>query len=172
VTDLLVGRVARAHGLGGELAVEVHTDEPEQRFALGAVLNARLRDGAARSLTVSGVRSHGARLLVRFDEVPTREVAEAMRGAQLFVDAEDLPLPEDPDEFYDHQLEGLTAVLADGTEVGTVTDVGRSPAGELLVIARTGGGETLVPFVRAIVPEVDLPGRRVVLDPPEGLLDP
>lgn len=172
MTDLLVGRVARAHGLGGELAVDVHTDAPDQRFAPGAVLSARLRDGAARELTVAVARSHGARLLVRFDEVPTREVAEQLRGAQLFVDAADLPPPEDPDEFYDHQLEGLTAVLADGTEVGTVTEIARAPGSELLVIARTGGGEALVPFVRAIVPEVDVAGRRVVLDPPEGLLDP
>jgi 16S rRNA processing protein RimM len=168
---LLVGRVAKAHGIGGELAVDVHTDEPDERFAPGAVLTARLRDRSVRTLTVSTARAHGTRLLVRFDEVPDRTAAEAVRGAQLLVDAADLPPSDDPDEFYDHELEGLTAVLADGTEVGRIREIARTPGSELLVIDRSEGDEVLVPFVRAIVPEVDVPGRRVVLDPPEGLLD-
>jgi 16S rRNA processing protein RimM len=170
-TLLLVGRIAKAHGIGGELAVDVHTDAPDERFVPGAVLNARLRDRSTRPLTVSTVRAHSGRLLVRFDEVADRTVAESLRGAQLLVDAADLPPTEDPDEFYDHELEGLAAVLADGTEVGRVREVAHSPGGELLVVDLTeGGGEALVPFVREIVPEVDLAGRRVVLDPPEGLL--
>jgi 16S rRNA processing protein RimM len=170
VTELLVGRVAKAHGISGELAVDVHTDAPEQRFAPGAVVNARLRDRTRRDLTVASVRPHASRLLVRFTEVADRTVAEALRGAQLLVDADDLPPDDDPDAFYDHELEGLTAVLADGTEVGVVREVARGPAGELLVLGRPDGTETLVPFVRQLVPEVDVPGGRVVLDPPEGLL--
>jgi 16S rRNA processing protein RimM len=119
---------------------------------------------------VSTVRVHATRLLVRFDEVPDRTVAESLRGAQLLVDAADLPPSDDPDEFYEHELEGLAAVLADGTEVGTVREIARSPGGELLVLDRPDGTEALVPFVREIVPEVDVKGGRVVLDPPEGLL--
>jgi 16S rRNA processing protein RimM len=168
--QLLVGRVAKAHGIAGELAVDIHTDSPDERFAPGAVLSARLRDRSVRSLTISTVRAHSGRLLVRFDEVPDRDAAEGIRGAQLLVDAADLPPSDDPDAFYDHELEGLTAVLADGTEVGTVKEIARSPGGELLVLKLQDGTEGLVPFVREIVPEVDVQGGRVVLDPPEGLL--
>jgi 16S rRNA processing protein RimM len=162
--------VAKAHGIAGELAVDIHTDSPDERFAPGAVFSARLRDRSVRSLTVATVRAHSGRLLVRFDEVPDRNGAEEIRGAQLLVDAADLPPSEDPDAFYDHELEGLTAVLADGTEVGTVKEIARSPGGELLVLTLPDGTEGLVPFVREIVPEVDVRGGRVVLDPPEGLL--
>ncbi|MGH3759594.1 ribosome maturation factor RimM [Actinophytocola sp.] len=168
--QLLVGRVAKAHGIAGELAVVIHTDSPDERFATGAVLTARLRDGSVRPVTVESVRAHSGRLLVRLEEVGDRTVAETFRGARLLVDAADLPPSEDPDEFYDHELEGLTAMLADGTEVGTVREIARGPGGELLVVDLTEGTEALVPFVREIVPEVDVAGRRVVLDPPEGLL--
>jgi 16S rRNA processing protein RimM len=167
---LLVGRVAKAHGIAGELAVDIHTDSPDQRFAPGAVLAARLRDRTVRNVTVAVARAHSGRLLVRFDEVADRTAAEAMRGAQLLVDAADLPPADDPDEFYDHELEGLAAVLADGTEVGRVREIARGPGGELLVVDLADGTEGLVPFVREIVPEVDVAGGRVVLDPPEGLL--
>jgi 16S rRNA processing protein RimM len=167
---LLVGRIAKAHGIGGELAVDVHTDAPDERFAPGAVLSARLRDRSIRTLTVSTVRAHSGRLLVRFEEIPDRTAAETLRGTQLLVDAADLPPSEDPDEFYDHELEGLAAVLADGTEVGRVREIARGPGGELLVIDLIEGSEALVPFVREIVPEVDVAAGRVVLDPPEGLL--
>ncbi|MDQ3405499.1 MAG: ribosome maturation factor RimM [Actinomycetota bacterium] len=168
---VVVGRVAKAHGIGGELAIDVRTDSPEQRFALGASLTAKPRDGSVRTLTVTAARPHSGRLLVRFDEVPDRDTAEAMRGALLLAGLGVLPPIDDPDEFYDHELFGLDAVLLDGTKVGTVRDIAHGLGGELLVIDRTDGGELLVPFVRAIVPEVDVPGGRVVLDPPEGLIE-
>ncbi|TDV39767.1 ribosome maturation factor RimM [Actinophytocola oryzae] len=169
--ELLVGRVAKAHGISGELAVDIHTDEPDERFAPGAVLTARLRDRSVRPVTVSTVREHSGRLLIRFDEVPDRNAAELMRGAKLVVDAAELPPSDDPDAFYDHELEGLAVVLVDGSPVGTVGEIARSPGGELLVVRKEDGTEALVPFVRAIVPEVDVKGGRVVIDPPEGLLD-
>jgi 16S rRNA processing protein RimM len=171
VTELLVGRVAKAHGISGELAVDIHTDEPDERFAPGAVLTARLRDRSVRPVTVSTVRAHSGRLLIRFDEVPDRSAAEAMRGAQLLVDADELPPSDDPDAFYDHELEGLAVELTDGTAVGTLVEVARGPGGDLLVVKKQDGTEALVPFVRVIVPEVDVKGGRVVIDPPEGLLD-
>jgi 16S rRNA processing protein RimM len=171
MTDLLlVGRVAKAHGIAGELAVDIHTDSPDERFALGAVLSARLRDRSVRPVTVTSVRAHSGRLLVRFDEVPDRTAAEAMRGAQLLVDAADLPPSDDPDAFYDHELEGLAAELTDGTKIGTVREIARSPGGELLVVDLADGTEALIPFVREIVPQVDVTSGRVVLDPHEGLL--
>ncbi|HTF48275.1 MAG TPA: ribosome maturation factor RimM, partial [Pseudonocardia sp.] len=100
-----------------------------------------------------------------------RTAAEELRGEMLTVSAEELPPPDDPDEFHDHQLIGLRAELADGAPVGTVRDVVHGPAGELLVLDRDGGPDALVPFVRDIVPTVDLAAGRVVLTPPEGLLD-
>ncbi len=168
---VVVGRVAKAHGITGELAVDVRTDSPEQRFALGTSMTARLRDGVERTLTVSAARQHAGRLLVRFEEVPDRNEAETVRGALLLGDTADLPPTDDPDEFYDHELEGLAAVLLDGTHVGTVREIAHGLGGELLVVDRADGGELLVPFVREIVPEVDVRGGRVVLDPPEGLIE-
>jgi 16S rRNA processing protein RimM len=107
---------------------------------------------------------------VRFEEVLTRDVAETLRGALLLADTDTLPPTGDPEEFYDHELAGLRAELLDGTVVGKVVEVVHSPAGELLELD-VEGREVLVPFVRAIVPTVDVAGGRVVLDPPEGLLD-
>ncbi|GLW94521.1 ribosome maturation factor RimM [Actinokineospora globicatena] len=167
---VVVGRVAKAHGILGELAVDVRTDTPQVRFALGATLTARPRDGAQHTLTVSAARHHAGRLLVRFTEVPDRDAAEALRGALLLASLADLPPIADPDEFYDHQLEGLRAELLDGTLVGIVREIAHGAGGETLVIDRDGT-EVLVPFVRQIVPTVDVAGGRVVLDPPEGLIE-
>ena len=164
---VVVGRIGRAHGLTGEVSVLVRTDSPEQRFAPGTVFEL----GAGRRLTVAGTRWHKGALLVRLDGVADRDAAELLRGELLTIDAAELPLPEDPDEFHDHQLVGLRAELADGALVGTVTDVVHGPAGELLVVAREGAADALVPFVRDIVPTVDLAAGRLVLTPPDGLLD-
>ena len=171
-TELLVGIAVRAHGLSGELAVDVHTDSPRERFAAGAVLCGRRPGVPDRPLTVESARPHGGRLLVRFVEAPDRTAAEELRGTRLLLDAADLPPPGDPDEFHVHQLEGLRVELVDGTVVGTVHEVVHGPGGELLVVRRPARPDSLVPFVRTIVPTVDLAGGRVVLDPPEGLLDP
>ena len=171
--ELAVGRVAKAHGVRGEVAVEVRTDSPEERFASGANLTGRR--GRSRSadteLTVEAARNHSGRLLVRFVGVESREAADALRGTMLLVDSADIDAPEDPDEFADHQLIGLDAVAVTGELLGTVTDVLHTPAGELLELALSGGGEALVPFVLVIVPEVDLEAKRVVIDPPEGLFE-
>jgi 16S rRNA processing protein RimM len=171
-TELLAGIAARVHGLRGELAVELRTDSPDERFAPGAVLRGRRPGAPDRTLTVETVRRHGERLLVRFVEAPDRESAEGLRGTRLLVDVGGEPDPDDPDAFHVHQLEGLRAELEDGTAVGTVHDVVHGPGGELLVLRRADLPDALVPFVRAIVPTVDLAGGRVVLTPPEGLLDP
>ncbi len=165
-TKRVVGRVGRPHGLRGEVTVQVRTDLPEERFAVGA----QLRGNTGRTLTVDTVRPHAGTLLVRFVGVTDRAAAAELRGLVLTVEVTELPELDDPDEFYDHQLEGLAAVGSDGTVLGTVREVVHAPASDLLVL-ETDHGEALVPFVRAIVPEVDLAGGRVVLDPPAGLLD-
>lgn len=166
-----VGRVVKAHGIHGELTVELSTDSPEVRFAAGATLSAVTREGQSRVLTVTAGRPHSGRLLVRFDEVPTRDAAEQLRGAQLFARVDALPPTDDPDEFYDHELEGLTVSTVRGDPVGTVREVLHGAAGDLLVVDRADGGEVLVPFVREIVTEVDVAGGRALIDPPPGLLE-
>lgn len=167
----LVGVAVRAHGLRGELVVELHTDSPGERFADGATLIAQRAGEPAGTLTVESARPHSGRMLVRFVEAPDRGAAEALRGTRLLVAADALPAPADDDEFHVHQLEGLRAELEDGTVVGTVREVVHGPGGELLVLTRQELPDALVPFVRPIVPVVDLDGGRVVLTPPEGLLD-
>ncbi|GGK96415.1 ribosome maturation factor RimM [Nocardia jinanensis] len=172
--ELVVGRVARSHGVRGELVVDVRTDEPEARFAPGSVLRGRAaRSTEVRDYTVESAREHSGRLLVQLAGVTDRSAADALRGTLFLVDSEHLGPSEDPDEFYDHELEGLRVQLTDGTAVGTVTDVLHSAAGELLSVrAATDGREILIPFVTAMVPTVSIADRLVVIDPPEGLLDP
>jgi 16S rRNA processing protein RimM len=162
----VVGRIGRPHGLRGEVIVQVRTDSPGQRFTVGTQFDV----GAGRTLTVDAARPHSGVLLVRFAGVADRDAAAQLRGLVLTIEATELPDLDDPDEFYDHQLEGLAAVGPDGAVLGTVREVVHAPASDLLVL-ETDHGEALVPFVRAIVSEVDLAGGRVMLDPPAGLLD-
>jgi 16S rRNA processing protein RimM len=169
--ELVVGRVVKAHGVTGELVVEVRTDDPDSRFAVGSTLRGKPRHGAAREYTVDSVRDHGGRLLVRLAGIDDRDAADAMRGVVFVIDSAELPPTDDPDEFYDHQLEGLAVRTVDGRDVGTVTEVLHTAAGELLAIRRDDDGESLVPFVTAIVTSVSLADRLIEIDPPEGLLE-
>lgn len=170
--DLVVGRVAKAHGVTGELAVEIRTDDPEGRFIAGATLRGRAaRGGPERDYVIDSVRSHGGRLLMRLAGVTDRDTAERLRGTVFVVDSADLPPIEDPDEYYDHQLEGLAVTTTDGQTVGTVAEVLHTAAGELLAIRDPDGAEVLVPFVSAIVVSVSLADRAIEIDPPEGLLE-
>ncbi|MFF3225505.1 ribosome maturation factor RimM [Nocardia suismassiliense] len=172
--ELVVGRVAKSHGVRGELVVEIRTDDPAARFAPGSTLRGRLpRSTEVRDFTVESAREHSGRLLVFLAGVADRDAAAALRGTLFVVDSEELPPSDDPDEYYDHELEGLTVQLTDETVVGTVREVLHSAAGELLsVTAAEDGREILIPFVTAIVPTVSLADRLIVIDPPEGLLDP
>jgi 16S rRNA processing protein RimM len=171
--DLVVGRVVKAHGISGEVVVEVRTDDPDARFVPGVALRARAsRGGAERSYVVDSVREHGGRLLLRLVGVADRETADGLRGNVFLVDSADLPPIEDSDEFYDHQLEGLRVLTTSGQHVGTVAEVLHTAAGELLAIRPdSDGGEVLVPFVSAIVTSVSLVDRTIEIDPPEGLLE-
>jgi 16S rRNA processing protein RimM len=171
---LVVGRIGKPHGLRGEVSVEPRTDEPERRFAVGARLTAeRHRPGTtpSGSFTVSGTRWHSGRLLVSFEEITDRDAAEDARGTLLVVPVDPDESPDDPEEFYDHQLVGLSVVLTTGEVAGELTEVVHGAAQDLLVVD-AGGREVLVPFVSALVPEVDLAGRRVVVDDRPGLFAP
>jgi 16S rRNA processing protein RimM len=165
---VVVGRIGRPHGVRGEVTVEVRTDDPELRFAVGSVLLTEPADRGPLMITRS--HWHGTTLLLSLDGIDSREAAEAVRNTELLVAVADLPEIDDPDSFYDHQLVGLTARLPDESVLGEVTAV-RHEGQDLLVVRRAEGGELLVPFVAAIVPSVDLGGGSVVVDPPEGLLD-
>jgi 16S rRNA processing protein RimM len=244
--QLVVGRVTRPHGVRGEVSVEVHTDDPDLRFAVGRVM--ATDPAAAGPLTVESVRWHSGRLLVRFAGVGDRNQAEELRGTWLTLDSAEVGPTGDPDEFHDHELIGLAVVTTSGEPVGRVTDVrhfgqdllviepaparspagpgaspsgvssagvspaeaavaetdaagsglagsgapevaapevgpvptgpaqaGRGPGGPALAARaqpRNGlGSELLVPFVAAIVPEVDVAAGRLVIDPPPGLLE-
>lgn len=169
--DLVVGRVVKAHGITGEVVVEIRTDDPDARFAPGSSLRGRpSRGGPESRYIVESVRDHGGRLLVRLDGISDRTAADSLRGTVFIVESADLPPIEDPDEFYDHQLEGLQVVTTAGAAVGSVAEVLHTAAGELLSV-RTEEGEVLVPFVSAIVTSVSLADQTIEIDPPEGLLE-
>jgi 16S rRNA processing protein RimM len=146
----------------------VRTDEPERRFTEGVVLlTDRPTVGEVR---VERVRWHSGRLLLHLRGFDDRSAVEQLRGMVLSLDIDPSDLPDDPDEYYDHQLVGLVVVDVSGQAIGEITQVSHG-AQDLLVVQRVDGGEAMVPFVRELVPEVDLAHGRVVTDLPEGLLD-
>lgn len=162
-----VGRIGRPHGIRGEVTVEVLTDDPDARFAPGSVL--RTDPIEAGPLTVVATRHSGHIPLVTFEGVDDRDAAEALRGTVLEVDTDTLPDLADADEYYDHQLIGLRARSVTGDELGTVTAVLHAPAAPVLTVRRPDGTDELVPFVAAIVPEVDLAAGALTIAPPDGM---
>ncbi|MFF7592872.1 ribosome maturation factor RimM [Kitasatospora purpeofusca] len=167
--QLVVGKIGRAHGIKGDVSVEVRTDEPELRLGPGAVL---FTDPAsAGPLTVESGKVHSGRLLLRFAGVKDRNAAEELRGTILIAEVDPEERPDDPEEYYDHQLIGLDVVLLDGTLVGELTEVVHLPYQDLLTVRKPDGTEALVPFVTRIVPTIDLENQRAVIDPPVGLID-
>lgn len=169
--ELTVGRVVKAHGIGGEIVVEIRTDDPDARFAPGNTLRGKAsRGGGERDFVVESAREHGGRLLVRLAGVTDRDAADALRGTLFVVDSDDLPPIDEADTYYDHELEGLHVRTITGRDVGVVAEVLHTAAGELLAVRRESG-EALVPFVTAIVTSVSLDDGTIEIDPPEGLLD-
>jgi 16S rRNA processing protein RimM len=167
--EIVVGRVGRAHGIRGEVRVESRTDSADLRYAVGAVLRP---DGGDREvLTVRAVRFQRGTLLVRFAEVDDRTAAEALLGVTLYADVPGDERPDDAEEFYDRQLIGLWARTPDGGTIGSVVDVLHLPGQEVLVVGKSDGAEALVPFVRDLVPSVDLDSAVVVIDDRPGLLE-
>jgi 16S rRNA processing protein RimM len=163
---VVVGRIGRAHGIRGEVAIDVRTDEPDRRFGPAATLIA-----GDRTLTVSKTRWHSGRLLAAFAEVPDRTAAELLRGTVLEADVDPDELPSDEGEFYDRQLIGLSARSASGDTLGEITSVVHHGEQDTLVLRRGNDAEILVPFVSEIVPTVDLAGGFVVVADLPGLLD-
>ncbi len=179
--QLIVGHIGKAHGIRGEVIVHVRTDEPEARFVPGAVFTTEVSNAPGtppvgayvvpEKLTLESLRWHQGRIIAVFEGVHDRTVAEALRSTLLTVDSATVAPPADPDEFLDHQLIGLRVETVDGETIGEVARIDHAPASDLIVLRKSGGGTALIPFVSQLVPEVDLPGGRVVVDLPEGLLD-
>ena len=171
--EVVVARIGKPHGLRGEVTVQLHTDDPETRFAVGATLatQAIAGSGVPRTLTVRSTRVHQGTWLLGFEQIQDRTGAESLRGSRLVFDAADLAPSDDDDGWYEEELRGLTVLTRDGTRLGEVTRLELGAAQDLLVVALDRGGDAYLPFVEAIVPEVDVAGGRVVVDPPEGLLE-
>ncbi|MET9511704.1 ribosome maturation factor RimM [Streptomyces flavidovirens] len=167
--QLVVARIGRAHGIKGEVTVEVRTDEPELRLGPGAVL--ATDPASVGPLTVETGRVHSGKLLLRFAGVKDRTAAEALRNTLLIAEVDPAATPEDPEEFYDHQLMDLDVVLADGTEIGRITEITHLPSQDLFIVKRPDGSEVMIPFVEEIVTEIDLEEQRAVITPPPGLID-
>jgi 16S rRNA processing protein RimM len=167
--QLVVGRIGRPHGVHGEVVVDVRTDSPESRYAVGSVF--ATDPATAGPLTVETLRPHQGRFLVTFEGYADRDMADQLRGVLLCVDSSTISDPEDPEEFNDHQLVGLRVELASGEHLGEVVRIEHAPASDLLIVRLADGRTGMVPFVRAIVPEVDVAGGKVVLTPPDGLFD-
>ena len=173
---VVVGRIGRPHGVKGAATIEVRTDEPDKRFAVGA----RLLTDSGLDLTVASATWHSGRLLVTFEGYEDRTAVEQLRNALVSVDRPADERPEDPEEFYDSDLEGCEVVVADGTAggaadagvIGVVREVSHLPGQDLLVVATPDEREVLIPFVSAFVPQIDVSAKRIVITPPEGLLEP
>jgi 16S rRNA processing protein RimM len=165
--QLVIGRIGRAHGVRGDLFVEPMTDEPDHRYADGTVL----MTSDNTTLTVATSKWHSGRFVVHFAGVDDRNTAEALRGQTLTIEVDPTELPEDPDEFYDHQLVGLNVVLEDGSVIGVIGEVIHLPSQDLLSVKRVGDTEVLIPFVVEFVPDIDLDSKTVTITPPPGLLN-
>jgi 16S rRNA processing protein RimM len=171
-TQLRVGRLVKAHGLKGALKLELYTDDPEGRFVPGATFTLQVPTSSpwhGKTLTIREFRWMNSHPVAFFDGVDDRSAAEELVRAILWVDQDAEAAPTEEDAWYDHQLVGLD-VVRDGAVVGRVARVDHFPAQDLLIVT-AGDREVLVPFVKALVPEVDIAAGRVVVTPPPGLFE-
>ncbi|MBW9092907.1 ribosome maturation factor RimM [Microbacterium jejuense] len=171
-TQLRVGRLVKAHGLKGAIKLELYTDDPDGRFVPGATFTLQVPESSpwhGKPLTVRDFRWMNSHPVAFFEGVDDRSTAEELIRAILWIDEDAQSAPAEEDAWFDHQLVGLD-VVRDGAVVGRVSRVEHLPAQDLLIV-RVGDDEVLVPFVKAIVPEVDVPGGRVVVTPPPGLFE-
>jgi 16S rRNA processing protein RimM len=168
---IVVARIGKPHGLRGEVTVQLHTDEPERRFAPGEVLDTEAAPGSGvpRRLTIRSARNHNGIWLLAFEEVPDRTGAEGLRGARLVIEASAAPSEDDDEGWLEDDLVGLEARDTGGAVIGVVTGLDLGPAQDRLVIRLSDGVTAQVPFVEAIVPRVE--ADHVVILAPPGLFD-
>ena len=167
-SDIAIGRIGPPRGVRGDLFVQPWTDDPDARFAEGIVL--RTDPAGAGPLTVDRSTTASGKLVVHFTGVDSREAAEALRGVQLVIEATERPSLDDPNEYYADELVGLTAVTVAGDTLGPIAEVVDIAGSDYLLLV-VAGQDRLVPFVAAIVPNVDLARGIVEIDPPPGLFD-
>jgi 16S rRNA processing protein RimM len=165
--QLVVARIGRAHGVLGEATVEVRTDQPEDRFFIGSVL--ATEPESFGPLTISSVRDHNGTLLLGFQGVSDRNEIEKLRNVLLLADV-DIEADSTEDDFHVQQLLQCEVSTEDGAVIGKVTDVINLPGQDVLAVSYNDR-EVLIPFVKAIVPTVDIKNRKIVIVPPLGLLD-
>jgi 16S rRNA processing protein RimM len=171
-TQLRVGRLTKAHGLKGAIKLELYTDAPERRFVPGAVFSLQVPPGTpwhGKSIELIELRWYNQHPVGFFKDVPDREAAESLAKAILWVDQDPTELTGEEDAWYDHQLVGLD-VVRDGVKVGLVARLDHLPAQDLIIV-KTPTGEVMVPFVKALVPSVDLATGVVTITPPNGLFE-
>jgi len=165
---VVLARIGRPQGVRGEVTVELRTDAPEERFAAGSSLVTHPPERGP--LRIAAARQHGSAWVLSIEGIEDRPSAETLRNTLLLLPADQRPRLDQVDEFYDDQLIGLRAEDTTGTDLGKVVRI-LHLAGELLIVLRPSGRELLVPFVSAIVTEVDLAAGKLVVDPPPGLLE-
>lgn len=167
---VVIGRLARPHGIRGELSIELRTDEPERRFAVGSSVVC-----GQQTLTISAMRFHGTRLIIQTEEIADRTAAEAITGQLIEMDVDANHRPDDVHEYYDYQLRGLR-VESDGYHVGTIAAIEHGTHQDTLLIDTqlpdSAPRQVLVPFVAALVPAVDLDAGTVHIADIDGLLNP
>jgi len=171
-TKLRVGRLVKAHGLKGALKLELYTDSPDQRFRAGQELELQVPETSewfGKTVKVAELRFYNQSPVLFLEGIQDRSQAETLVKAILLIETDLEQLPEDPEAWYDHQLVGLTALVVEEV-VGKVIRVDHLPAQDLLAI-ETSNGEVLVPFVKQIVPSVDIQRGQIVLTPPAGLFE-
>lgn len=170
--SLRVGRLTKPHGLKGALKLELYTDSPEMRFVPGAVFHLQVPNDSpwfGKVVTLKELRWFNEQPVGFFEEIPDRTAAESIVRAILWIDEATVAAGVEENAWYDQQLVGMSVIRA-GEEIGTVAEVQHLPAHDLLVV-KTASQTVLVPFVQAIVPEVDLEARRITVTPPAGLFD-
>jgi 16S rRNA processing protein RimM len=171
-TKLRVGRLVKAHGLKGAIKLELYTDSPDQRFQPGQVLELQVPETSewfGKTIKVLELRFYNQSPVLFLEGIDDRSKAETLIKAILLIETDVDALPEEPEAWYDHQLVGLKALVG-GEIVGTVARVDHLPAQDLLAI-ETVNGEVLVPFVKQIVPEVNVALGQITLTPPDGLFE-
>lgn len=164
---LVVARIGRAHGVLGEATIEVRTDQPEDRFYVGSVLQTDPTNFGP--LTINSVRDHNGTLLLGFEGISDRNQVEKLRNVLLLADV-DIHADSTEDDFHVQELLGCIVTTDTGLELGPVVEVVNLPGQDLLAVERNGK-DILIPFVKAIVPEVDVINKKIKVIPPEGLLD-
>ena len=167
-----VGRLLKAHGLKGAIKLELYTDQPNERFVPGAVFDLQVPQDSpwfGKTVTVSELRWYNQAPVIFLEGITDRTAAESLIKAILLLDTDADALPTEPDSWYDHQLVGLK-VVRDGEEVGEVVRVDHFPAQDLLIV-KVGEREVMLPFVAAIVPNVDIKAGVVTVTPPVGLFE-